>query len=56
MAAVATMVDPTTQSNHLSISTRHVEFNWKLDFVNNLITGSALHTLQAQRDDVNEVM
>lgn len=53
---IAGMADPTTQSNYLSIATKHVEFDWSLDFLNNVISGSALHTLLVQKDGVKEVM
>jgi leukotriene-A4 hydrolase len=50
------MPDPTTQSNYLQISTKHVHFTWSLDFANHIIEGRATHTLVAQESGVEEVM
>jgi leukotriene-A4 hydrolase len=50
------MPDPTTQANYLQISTKHVHFNWSLDFENQIVEGTAIHTLVAQESGVEEVM
>lgn len=50
------MPDPTTQSNYLSITTEHVAFEWNVDFVSKVISGSALHTLRVNQDGVDEAM
>lgn len=48
--------DPTSQSNYLQIATKHVAFDWKVDFENKVITGTATHDLVAKADGVSEVM
>jgi leukotriene-A4 hydrolase len=48
--------DPTSQSNFLDIATEHVAFDWNIDFDERQIWGSALHTLKASKDGVNEVV
>jgi hypothetical protein len=50
------MPDPTTQANYLQIFTKHVHFNWTLDFSNQIIEGTATHTLLARESGVEEVM
>ncbi len=50
------MPDPTTQSNYLSITTEHVAFDWKVDFVKKTISGSVLHTMKAQNNGVKEAL
>lgn len=50
------MPDPTSQSNYLQIASKHVAFVWSIDFLQKIITGSALHDLIAKQDDVKEVM
>jgi leukotriene-A4 hydrolase len=50
------MPDPTTQANYLQISTKNVHFNWSLDFENQIVEGTAIHTLVAQESGVEEVM
>lgn len=49
-------LDPTTQSNYTDVYSTHVRFDWKIDFVNRLISGSATHTLTVQKDALNEIM
>lgn len=49
-------MDPTTQSNYDLVATKHVEFDWKLDFQNRTIQGTATHHLIIKEDSVNEVM
>jgi leukotriene-A4 hydrolase len=48
--------DPTSQSNYLQIATNHITFDWKVDFDNKIITGTATHRLVAKVDGVSEVM
>lgn len=50
------MPDPTTQSNYLSIITKHVSFDWTVDFDKKMIRGSATHTLLVQDSVVKEVV
>jgi leukotriene-A4 hydrolase len=50
------MPDPTTQANYLQIFTKHVHFDWTLDFANQIIEGTATHTLLAQESRVEEVI
>ncbi|KAI9437024.1 leukotriene-A4 hydrolase [Lactarius indigo] len=50
------MPDPTTQANYLQIFTKHVDFDWTLDFANQIVEGTATHTLLAQESGVEEVM
>lgn len=48
--------DPTSQSNYLQIATKHISFDWTVDFDNKIITGSATHDFIAKVDEVSEVM
>lgn len=50
------MPDPTTQSNYLKITSVHVSFDWAVDFVKKIISGSATHDLIVKESGVNEVM
>jgi leukotriene-A4 hydrolase len=50
------MPDPTTQANYLQIFTKHVHFDWTLDFANQIVEGTATHTLLAQESGVEEVI
>lgn len=48
--------DPTSQSNYLEIATKHITFDWKVDFDNKVIAGTATHEVVAKADGVSEVM
>jgi leukotriene-A4 hydrolase len=48
--------DPTSQSNYLQIATKHITFDWTIDFDNKVITGTATHELIAKFDEVSEVI
>ncbi|KLO11271.1 hypothetical protein SCHPADRAFT_855590, partial [Schizopora paradoxa] len=48
--------DPTSQSNYLEVTTKHVEFIWDVNFSNRIIEGSALHTMIVKAESVNEVI
>ncbi|KAI5118515.1 hypothetical protein M0805_007684 [Coniferiporia weirii] len=48
--------DPTTQSNYHSVPTEHVHFDWTVDFVEKVISGSATHTLLVKDDTIKEVI
>ena len=50
------MPDPTTQSNYLRVHTTNVDLDWSLDFVNQIVEGTATHTVLAQEAGVEEVM
>ena len=50
------MPDPTTQSNYLQVYTTNVDFNWNLDFVNQIVEGAATHTILVKEAGVEEVM
>ncbi|KAI9510686.1 leukotriene-A4 hydrolase [Russula earlei] len=50
------MPDPTTQSNYQQIYTTNVDFHWKLDFENQIIDGSATHTVLAREDGIKQVI
>lgn len=50
------MPDPTTQSNYLQVYTTNVDFNWNLDFVNQIVEGAATHSVLAKGAGVEEVM
>lgn len=49
-------MDPTTQSNYDKVATEHVEFDWRLDFENRIIQGSAVHQLTIKAENVHEAM
>ncbi|KAL4069032.1 peptidase family M1-domain-containing protein [Scleroderma citrinum] len=49
--------DPTTQSNHLSVTTRHLSLEWTLDFETRRIVGRAAYELElVGKESVNEVI
>ncbi|KAG1838375.1 hypothetical protein DFJ58DRAFT_814207 [Suillus subalutaceus] len=48
--------DPTSQSNYLQIATKHITFDWTVDFDNKVITGTATHEFIAKIDEVSEVI
>jgi hypothetical protein len=50
------MPDPTTQSNYLQVHTTNVDFNWTLDFENQIVEGTATHAILAREAGVEEVM
>ncbi|KAI3611429.1 leukotriene-a4 hydrolase [Moniliophthora roreri] len=50
------MSDPTTQSNYHQIQTKHLSFDWALDFTKQSIVGSATHDLVVLEDGVSEVI
>lgn len=50
------MPDPTTQSNYLQVYTTNVDFNWNLDFINQIVEGAATHTVLAKEAGIEEVM
>lgn len=50
------MPDPTSQSNYLEITTEHIDITWSLDFNKKIVEGTAKHTLQAQKDGVQQVV
>lgn len=52
----STIMDPTTQSNYLEISSQHVALDWHVDFTLKVISGSATHDLKVRKDGVEEVM
>ncbi|XP_006454850.1 hypothetical protein AGABI2DRAFT_198496 [Agaricus bisporus var. bisporus H97] len=49
-------MDPTTQSNYDKVATEHVEFDWRLDFENRIIQGSAVHQLTIKAENVHEAI
>ena len=50
------MSDPTSQSNFEEIVTKHVAFDWLVDFEKKVVTGSATHTLAVVNEAVQEVV
>ncbi|PAV21678.1 leukotriene-A4 hydrolase [Pyrrhoderma noxium] len=50
------MPDPTTQSNYLSITTKHVHLDWQIDFDRKRIEGEAKHTLLVRDEVVKEAV
>ncbi|KII94452.1 hypothetical protein PLICRDRAFT_102250 [Plicaturopsis crispa FD-325 SS-3] len=48
--------DPTSQSNHLQITTEHATFDWTVDFDQKIISGSVVHDLLVKEDNVKEVI
>ena len=50
------MPDPTTQSNYLRVHTTNVDLDWSLDFENQIVEGTATHTVLVQETSVEEVM
>ncbi|PPQ99607.1 hypothetical protein CVT24_005183, partial [Panaeolus cyanescens] len=51
-----TLVDTATQSNYLDIATEHVAFDWKINFEQKSIGGSAEHLLKVKKDGVDKVI
>jgi leukotriene-A4 hydrolase len=49
-------MDPTTQSNYDQVATEHVDFDWRLDFQNRVVQGSATHQVIIKAENVHEVM
>lgn len=49
-------MDPATQSNYGEITTRHVHFDWVIDWQKRIISGSATHDLEANQDNVTHVV
>ncbi|KAH7334057.1 leukotriene-A4 hydrolase [Rhizoctonia solani] len=49
-------LDPTTQSNYTEITTKHVHFDWVIDWNQRVISGSATHDLIANQDNINQVV
>ncbi|KAI0785951.1 peptidase family M1-domain-containing protein [Abortiporus biennis] len=50
------LIDPTTQANYLQIASENIDFDWTLDFKEEIISGSATHTLLVKEDGVNEIV
>ncbi|KAI6159444.1 peptidase family M1-domain-containing protein [Pisolithus thermaeus] len=50
------MADPTSQSNYLSIATRHLSLEWTLDFLTRTVRGTAVYELDVKGDKVAEVI
>lgn len=50
------MPDPTSQSNYLQIASEHIQCDWTVDFEQQVISGSAVHTLIVKEDGVKEVV
>ncbi|EGN92717.1 hypothetical protein SERLA73DRAFT_127308 [Serpula lacrymans var. lacrymans S7.3] len=50
------MPDPTTQSNYLQITTRHLSLEWRVDFVQKVVIGSVVHDLILNEDTVKELV
>lgn len=48
--------DPTSQANHLELASTHIDFAWSIDFAQQIITGSATHTLSAKTSGVEEAV
>ncbi|KAH7884099.1 hypothetical protein F5I97DRAFT_1930308 [Phlebopus sp. FC_14] len=44
------MPDPTSQSNYLDISSKHISLTWKIDFTTKTISGTAEHDLVIHKD------
>ncbi|KAF8329109.1 leukotriene-A4 hydrolase [Cantharellus anzutake] len=49
-------LDPTTHSNYLDISTKHVHFDWKILWGEKKFVGSATHDLVVHKDGVGHVI
>jgi leukotriene-A4 hydrolase len=49
-------MDPATQSNYGEITTKHVHFDWTVDWAKRIIFGSATHDLEANQDNVSQVV
>jgi leukotriene-A4 hydrolase len=50
------VLDPATQSNYAEITTKHVHFDWVIDWKQRVISGSATHDLVANQDKVERVV
>ena len=48
--------DPSTQANWQDVATENVDFDWTVDFQQQIISGSATHRLRVKKDDVQQVM
>ena len=49
-------LDPATQSNYAQITTKHVHFDWTIDWKKRIISGSATHDLEANQDNVAHIV
>jgi leukotriene-A4 hydrolase len=49
-------VDTASQANFKDIATKHVSFDWTVDFNAKVLSGSATHTLKVKKDGVSEAM
>ncbi|CAE6490640.1 unnamed protein product [Rhizoctonia solani] len=49
-------LDPVTQSNYAEITTKHVHFDWVIDWKHCIISGSATHDLVANQNNVKQVI
>ncbi|CAE6493395.1 unnamed protein product [Rhizoctonia solani] len=49
-------LDPTTQSNYTEITTKHVHFDWVIDWDRRVISGSATHDLIVNQDNIDQVV
>ncbi|KAG8690146.1 hypothetical protein FRC11_013549 [Ceratobasidium sp. 423] len=49
-------LDPATQSNYAEITTKHVHFDWAIDWKRRIISGSATHDLIANQDNVEQLV
>ncbi|KAJ7430441.1 peptidase family M1-domain-containing protein [Mycena galericulata] len=49
-------LDPTTQSNYWQIASKHVLFDWSIDFTTQIISGSATHSMDVLLDGVEEAI
>ncbi|KAH8825130.1 peptidase family M1-domain-containing protein [Flagelloscypha sp. PMI_526] len=49
-------LDPTTQSNYTQVISKHIHLDWKVDYDALIISGTAVHDLEAVANDVNLVV
>ncbi|OCH94213.1 metalloprotease [Obba rivulosa] len=49
-------LDQATQANYDEIASEHVDFDWTVDYAQQIVHGSATHTLVARKDGVREVV
>ncbi|KAG8705976.1 hypothetical protein FRC11_008642, partial [Ceratobasidium sp. 423] len=49
-------LDPATQSNYAEITTKHVHFDWAIDWKRRTISGSVTHDLIANQDNVEQLV
>ncbi|KIP01983.1 hypothetical protein PHLGIDRAFT_112533 [Phlebiopsis gigantea 11061_1 CR5-6] len=49
-------LDPTTQANYTQVVSEHIHFDWKVNFEQKNISGSATHTLSVKDDGVKEII